>query len=57
MKNENQHTYKEFHLRNFLVHLFHEFNHEINELVGEHLFRVEVRDEETDIIALHGLPA
>jgi hypothetical protein len=51
------HTYEKLHFRNLLVHLFHELDHEINKLVGKHFFRVEVRNEETDVISLHRLPA
>jgi hypothetical protein len=51
------HTYEELHLRDLLVHLFHKFNHEIYQLVGKHLFGVEVCNEEGNIEALHRLPA
>lgn len=50
-------TYKELHLRNLLVYLLHEFNHEIDKLVGQHLFGMEVGDEEGDVEALNWLPA
>lgn len=51
------HTYEELHLRDLLVDLLHEFDHEIDKLVGQHLFGVEVRNEEGDIEALNRLPA
>ena len=45
-------TYKEFHLGNFLVNLFHELNDEIDQLMLQHGFRVEVGNQKRDIIAL-----
>lgn len=45
-------TYEELHLRDFLVHLFHELNDEVNQLMLQHGLRVEIRDQERDIIAL-----
>ena len=50
-------TYEELHLGDFLVDLLHELNDEVDELVLEHLFGVEVGDEEGDVVALDGLPA
>ena len=51
----NQTTYKEFHLGNFLIDLFHELNDEIDQLVLQHGLRVEVGNQERDIIALFKL--
>ena len=57
MTKQGLHTYKELHLRNLLVYLLHELDHEIDKLVGQHLFGMEVGDEEGDIEALDWLPA
>ena len=45
-------TYEKLHLGDFLVHLLHELDDEINQLVLQHLFGVRVGDQERDIIAL-----
>lgn len=45
-------TYKELHLRNLLVNLLHELYDEINQLMLKHLFRVEVGDQEGNVISL-----
>lgn len=45
-------TYEELHLRDFLIHLFHELDNKVDKLVLQHGFGVEVGDQERDIIAL-----
>jgi hypothetical protein len=45
-------TYEKLHFRNFLVNLFHELYDEIHQLVLQHLFRVEIRYQERDVISL-----
>lgn len=54
---EDLHTYEELHLWDLLVYFLHEFNHEIDKLVRQHLFGVEVGDEEGDVEAFNWLPA
>ena len=44
---------EELHIRDLLVHIFHELNNEVHQLVLQHLLGVEVGDEERDVIALH----
>lgn len=39
-------TYEKLHLGNFFIHLLHELNDEINQLVFEHFFRMGIRDQE-----------
>lgn len=43
---------EELHLRDLLVHILHELDNEVHQLVLQHLLGVEVGDEEGDIIAL-----
>jgi len=43
---------EELHLRNLLVHVLHELNDEVHQLVLQHLLSVEVGNEEGNIIAL-----
>lgn len=45
-------TYEEFHFRDLLVHLFHELDDEIHQLMFQHSLCVEVGDEERDIVPL-----
>jgi hypothetical protein len=45
-------AYEKFHFRNLLIHFFHKLDYEINQLVFQHRLRVEIGDEEGDIIAL-----
>jgi hypothetical protein len=45
-------TYEELHFRDFLVDFFHELDDEVDKLMLQHLFRVEVRDQERDIVPL-----
>ena len=40
------------HLTDFLVYFLHEMNNKVNDLVFVHLLRMEVCDEETDVISL-----
>lgn len=40
------------HFTDFLVNLLHKVDHKVDQLVLVHLLRVEVCDEETDIVAL-----
>ena len=41
-----------FHIRNFLVNLLHEVDDKVDEFVPVHLIRVEVGDEEADVVVL-----
>lgn len=43
---------REFHLTDFLVNLLHEMDDKVHQLVLVHLLRVEVCDQEADVIAL-----
>ena len=43
---------EELHLRDLLVHILHELNDEVHQLVLQHLLGVEVGDEERNVIAL-----
>jgi DNA mismatch repair ATPase MutL len=43
---------RKLHFRYFFVHLLHELNDEVHEFVLQHLFRMKIRYEERDIIAL-----
>lgn len=43
---------EKLHLRDLLVNIFHELNDKVDQLVLQHLFRVEVRNQERDVIAL-----
>jgi len=43
---------EKLHLRNLLVHILHELNDEVHQLVLQHLLGVEVGDEERNVIAL-----
>ena len=45
-------TYKQLHLRYFLVDLFHKLNDKIDKLVLQHVFCVEIGDQERDIVSL-----
>lgn len=42
----------QLHLRDLLVDLLHEVDHEVDELVPVHGLRVEVGDQERDVVAL-----
>ena len=46
----------ELHLRDLLVNLLHELDDEVDQLVPVHLVRVEVGDEEADVVPLDRLP-
>lgn len=41
-----QETYEELHLRNLLIHLLHELNNEIHQLMLQHLLGMEIGDQE-----------
>ena len=43
---------EELHLRDLLVHVLHELNDEVHQLVLQHLLGMEVGDEERNVIAL-----
>lgn len=45
-------AYKELHLRDLLVNLLHELDYEVHQLMLQHLFGMEVRNQEGDIVAL-----
>jgi len=47
-----ENPYEKLHLGDLLVYLLHELNDEIHQLVLKHLFRMEIRDEKGDVIAL-----
>lgn len=48
-------TYKQFHLRYFLVNLLHELYYEVYKLVLQHLLGMEIGYEEGYIITLTGI--
>lgn len=43
---------EELHLGDLLVHVLHELNDEVHQLVLQHLLGVEIGDEERNVIAL-----
>ena len=43
---------RQLHLADLLVDLLHEADDEVDQLVLVHLLRVEVRDQEADVVAL-----
>ena len=43
---------EELHLRDLLVHILHELDDKVHQLVLQHLLGVEVGDEERNVIAL-----
>ena len=45
-------TYEKLHLRDLLIHLLHKLKNEVDQLVLQHGFCVEVGNEERDIVAL-----
>lgn len=45
----------QLHLTNLLIHILHELNDEIHQLVLEHRLCVGVCDEEGDVVAWYGL--
>lgn len=45
-------TYEELHLRYFLIYFLHELNDEVDQLVLQHSFCMEVRDQERDVVSL-----
>lgn len=45
-------AYKELHFRYLLIHLLHELDDEINKLVLQHLLRMEVCDQERNVVSL-----
>ena len=47
---------RKLHLRDLLVYLLHEVDDEVHELVAQHLLRVEVGDQEADVVTLDLLP-
>lgn len=47
-----QATYEELHLGDFLINLLLELNDKVDQLVLQHLFRVEVCYQEGNVIAL-----
>ena len=49
-------AYEELHLGDLLVNLLHELDDEVHQLVLQHLLRVEVRNQEGDIISLNRFP-
>lgn len=46
---------RKLHFTNLLVHLFHELDNKVHQLVLEHLFRMVVCNQETNVIALHSV--
>ncbi len=49
---EQETAYEELHLGNLLVHLFHKLDDEVHQLVLQHLFGMEVRDQEGYVVSL-----
>lgn len=47
---------EQLHLRDLLVHLFHELYNEVDQLMFQHLLGVEVCNQERDVIALDRFP-
>lgn len=47
----------QLHLADFLVNFLHKMNDKVDQFVLVHLFCVEVRDEEADVVALDRFPA
>jgi hypothetical protein len=47
---------EQLHLGNLLVHLLHELDNEIDELMLQHLLGVEIGNEEANIISFDGFP-
>jgi len=45
-------TYKELHFGYFLVDLLHKLNDEVDELVLQHLLRMEIGDQKGDVVSL-----
>jgi hypothetical protein len=45
---------EKLHLRDLLVHILHELDDEVHQLVLQHLLSVEVGNKERDVIALAG---
>ena len=45
-------AYEELHLGNFLVHLLHKLDDEVDQLVLQHLFGMEIRDQEGYVVSL-----
>lgn len=50
-------VHRQLHFLDFFVNIFQECDDEINELVLEHGFSVEIGDKERDIVAVNGLAA
>lgn len=44
--------YRQLHFTYFFIDFFHKVNDEIDKFVLEHLFCVEIGDQETNIVAL-----
>lgn len=44
------------HFRNLLVNLLHELNNKVDQLVLQHRLRMEVCNEERDVVASYWLP-
>lgn len=55
--NASPRIHSQLHFANLLVDLLHEVDHEIDQLVFVHLLRVEVGDQEADVVALDRFPA
>lgn len=47
---------EELHLRYFLIYFLHELNDEVDQLVLQHSFCMEVRDQERDVVSLDWFP-
>jgi hypothetical protein len=47
---------EQLHLRNLLVHLLHELDNKVHQLVLQHLLGVEIGNEEADIISFDRFP-
>ena len=52
MVHEGQSTYEKLHLGYLLIHLFHELYDKINQLMLQHLLRMEIRYQEGYVVSL-----
>ena len=49
---EGQSTYEKLHLGYLLIHLFHELDDKINQLMLQHLLRMEICYQERYVVSL-----
>ncbi len=48
-------TYEKLHFRNLLVHLLHELDYEVHQLMLKHFLCVGIRDQKRNVIALDSI--